>query len=135
MTSVARALGGAALGAAGVAGARWAVTRWRGKMARSVVEDDVVPERRILGLGGGFGGLYAAIRMADAFWDDPHTEVMLVDRQNYHLFTPMLTLVAGSAVQPRHVAFPMRRLLRDHHLAFQRREVRSIDLEARQVET
>src|SRR5437016_8386993 len=73
--------------------------------------------------------------MADAVWDDPDVEVLLIDRHNYHLFTPMLTLVAGSAVEPRHVAYPVRRLLRDHHLNFRRAEIQSIDLTNRRVET
>jgi len=123
-----------------VAGLGWGIAHRvgemrRGRMARELIEHDGHPARRIVVLGAGFGGLYAAIRMADAFWDDPDTEVLLVDRQNYHLFTPMLTLVAGSAVEPRHVAFPIRRLLRDHHLAFRRTEVRGIDLERRSVHT
>jgi NADH:quinone reductase (non-electrogenic) len=73
--------------------------------------------------------------MADAVWDDPDVEVLLIDRHNYHLFTPMLTLVAGSAVEPRSVAFPVRRLLRDHHLAFRRTEVQSVDLTKREITT
>ncbi|MEA2639430.1 MAG: hypothetical protein QOF51_824 [Chloroflexota bacterium] len=128
-------MGAAAKGAAlaAVAGIGWGAARWasaerRGRTARSIVERDTEPRRRVLVLGAGFGGLYAGIRVADAYWDDPDTEVMLIDRNNYHLFTPMLTLVAGSAVEPRHVAFPVRRLMRDHHLAFRRSEVRGIDL-------
>jgi len=125
-------VGGAA---AGIAAARWGKDRWRGRVARSLVEQDPEPSCRIVVLGAGFGGLYAAIRLADAYWSDPKTEVLLVDRHNYHLFTPMLTLVAGSAVEPAHVAFPVRRLLRDHHLDFRRAEVQSIDLNGRQVQT
>lgn len=125
----------AAAGAAGIGVARWLAARARGRTARSLVEDDVEPTQRVGVLGAGFGGLYAAIRMADAVWDDPDVEVLLIDRHNYHLFTPMLTLVAGSAVEPRSVAFPVRRLLRDHHLAFRRSEVQSIDLANHTVET
>jgi NADH:ubiquinone reductase (H+-translocating) len=125
----------AGVGTAGALAARWMMDRRRREMARSLVEDQPEPTRRIVVLGAGFGGLYAAMHMARAFWDDPETEVLLVDRQNYHLFTPMLTLVAGSSVEPRHVTFPVRRLLRDHHLSFRRAEVQSIDLEARTVTT
>jgi NADH dehydrogenase len=125
----------AGAGAAAVGVARWAAARQRGRTARELVEDGIEPRRRIVVLGAGFGGLYAAIRMADAVWDDPEVEVLLIDRHNYHLFTPMLTLVAGSAVEPRSVAFPVRRLLRDHHLAFRRAEVQSIDLANHEVQT
>ncbi len=43
--------------------------------------------------------------------------------------------MAGSAVEPRSVAFPVRRLLRDHRLSVRRSEVRAIDLAARRVVT
>src|SRR6266852_2848875 len=95
--------------AAGIVATRWGMGYWRGRVARSLVEQDPEPDRRIVVLGAGFGGLYAAIRLAEAYWSDPKTEVLLIDRHNYHLFTPMLTLVAGSAVEPPHVAFPIRR--------------------------
>jgi NADH dehydrogenase len=129
------ALVAAGLGAAGIAAAQWKAGLHRRQIARSIVERDVEPSRRIVVLGAGFGGLYAAMRMADEYWSDSQTEVLLVDRHNYHLFTPMLTLVASSAVQAPGVAFPVRRLLRDHHLAFQRAEVQAIDLGGRTVRT
>jgi NADH:ubiquinone reductase (H+-translocating) len=122
-------------GVAAAAAARWSIGQRRGRTARELVEDQTEPTRRIVVLGAGFGGLYAAMRMANAFWDDPTTEVLLIDRQNYHLFTPMLTLVAGSAVEPRHVAFPVRRLLRDHHMNFRRAVVTGIDLDQHLVKT
>ena len=125
----------AGAGALGLWVARWINAQQRGRVARSLVEEQIEPTKRIVVLGAGFGGLYAAIRMADAVWDDPDIEVLLIDRHNYHLFTPMLTLVAGSAVEPRSVAFPVRRLLRDHHLAFRRAEVQSVDLANRKVAT
>jgi NADH:ubiquinone reductase (H+-translocating) len=128
-------LAAAGLGAAGLAAARWRAGNHRAQTARSIVERDVEPSRRVVVLGAGFGGLYAAIRLADEFWSDPETEVLLVDRHNYHLFTPMLTLVAASAIAPRGVAYPVRRLLRDHHLAFRRAEVQSIDLGSQTVQT
>jgi NADH dehydrogenase len=125
----------AGLGAAGFVAAQWKARHLRQETARSIVERDAEPSRRIVVLGAGFGGLYAAMRMADEYWSDPETEVLLVDRHNYHLFTPMLTLVAASAIHPPGVAFPVRRLLRDHHLAFQRAEVQSIDLDGKLVQT
>ncbi len=129
------ALIAAGLGVAGIAAVRWRAGTLRGQTARAIVEEDVEPSRRIVVLGAGFGGLYAAIRLADEYWSDPETEVLLIDRHNYHLFTPMLTLVAASAVHATAVAYPVRRLLRDHHLAFRRAEVHAIDLDARTVKT
>ncbi len=129
------ALVAAGLGVAGIAALRWRAGIRRGQTARAIVERDAEPSRRVVVLGAGFGGLYAAIRLADEYWSDPETEVLLIDRHNYHLFTPMLTLVAASAVHATAVAYPVRRLLRDHHLAFRRAEVQAIDLDSQTVKT
>lgn len=58
-------------------------------------------------VGGGFGGLAAARALADAAVD-----VTLIDRQNHHLFQPLLYQVATAALSPADVAWPIRRLLR-----------------------
>lgn len=62
---------------------------------------------RILILGGGFGGLYAArqLKHADA-------SVTVVDRHNYHLFQPLLYQVATAALNPADIAAPIRSILR-----------------------
>jgi NADH:ubiquinone reductase (H+-translocating) len=46
--------------------------------------------KRILILGGGFGGIYAALRLEKLLARRPELEVTLVTRDNYFLFTPML---------------------------------------------
>jgi NADH dehydrogenase len=46
--------------------------------------------KRILILGGGFGGIYAALRLEKVMAQRPELEVTLVTRENYFLFTPML---------------------------------------------
>jgi NADH dehydrogenase len=58
-------------------------------------------------LGGGFGGLNAAraLRRADV-------RVTVVDRQNHHLFQPLLYQVATAALNPADIASPIRRILR-----------------------
>ncbi len=45
---------------------------------------------RVLVLGGGFGGLYAALHLDKTIARDPDIEVTLVSRENFILFTPML---------------------------------------------
>jgi NADH dehydrogenase len=61
---------------------------------------------RVLILGGGFGGLYAAraLRRADA-------EVTLIDRRNFHLFQPLLYQVATGALSPGEISAPLRGIL------------------------
>jgi NADH dehydrogenase len=64
-------------------------------------------EKRIVIIGGGFGGLYAAkgLRRAPA-------RITLVDRRNYHLFQPLLYQVATAALNPSDIAAPIRSVLR-----------------------
>jgi NADH:ubiquinone reductase (H+-translocating) len=63
---------------------------------------------RVLIVGGGFGGLYAAKELGR----DQRVEVTLVDRRNHYLFTPLLYQVATGAVSPGDIAQPLRSILR-----------------------
>lgn len=63
---------------------------------------------RVLILGGGFGGLYAAKALRHA-----PVEVTLVDKRNFHLFQPLLYQVATGSLSPGEIAAPLRALLRD----------------------
>ena len=63
---------------------------------------------RVLIVGGGFGGLYAAKELGR----DERVEVTLVDRRNHFLFTPLLYQVATGAVSPGDIAQPLRSILR-----------------------
>src|SRR5436309_5031984 len=66
------------------------------------------PRHRVLIVGGGFGGLYAA----RALGNDDRVEVTLVDRRNHHLFQPLLYQVATGALSPGDIAQPLRSVLR-----------------------
>jgi NADH dehydrogenase len=55
--------------------------------------------KRILILGGGFGGIYAALRLEKLLARRPELEVTLVTRDNYFLFTPMLPEVAAGDLE------------------------------------
>jgi len=63
---------------------------------------------RVVIVGGGFGGLYAARRLGSA----PDVRVTLVDRRNFHLFQPLLYQVATGALSPGDIAQPLRSILR-----------------------
>jgi NADH:ubiquinone reductase (H+-translocating) len=67
---------------------------------------------RILILGGGFAGIYAAVEMEKRLARDPAAEVTLVNRENYFLFTPMLHEVAASDLDITHIVNPVRKLLK-----------------------
>jgi NADH:quinone reductase (non-electrogenic) len=63
---------------------------------------------RVLVIGGGFGGLYAARRLSR----DDRVAVTLVDRRNFHLFQPLLYQVATGALSPGEIAQPLRSIFR-----------------------
>jgi NADH dehydrogenase len=86
---------------------------------------------RILILGGGFGGVYAALELEKLLGRLPETEVTLVTRDNYFLFTPMLHEVAASDLEMSTIVSPLRRLLRSVHTLVG--TIESIDLAARRV--
>jgi NADH dehydrogenase len=62
---------------------------------------------RVVIVGGGFGGLYAARALGRAAVD-----VVLVDRRNHHLFQPLLYQVATGSLSPANIAAPLRSLVR-----------------------
>ena len=87
--------------------------------------------KRILILGGGFGGFYTALELEKAMARDSHLEVTLVNRENFFLFTPMLHEVAASDLDLTHIVNPIRKLLQ--RVRIFHGEVQSIDLPSRRV--
>ncbi|MCC7309603.1 MAG: FAD-dependent oxidoreductase, partial [Acidobacteria bacterium] len=61
---------------------------------------------RVVIVGGGFGGLWAAKALANKAVD-----VTLVDRKNHHVFQPLLYQVATAVLSPGEIATPIRRIL------------------------
>jgi NADH dehydrogenase len=82
-------------------------------------------------VGAGFGGLRAARALRRA-----PVNVVLVDRNNYHLFQPLLYQVATAGLEPEQIAKPVRAILRgQRNLDFRMTEVTGTDLAARRLET
>src|SRR5437868_11181911 len=61
---------------------------------------------RVVILGGGFGGLYAARALRKA-----PVEVTLIDRRNFHLFQPLIYQVATGSLSPGEISAPLRSIL------------------------
>lgn len=91
--------------------------------------------KRIVVLGTGFGGLYAAFYLGRMLRREPGVEIHLVGEHNYFLFMPMLHEAATGGLEPRHVALPVRRMLRKLPVRFHLAQVLAIDLAARRVKT
>jgi len=86
---------------------------------------------RILILGGGFAGIYAAHELDRTLARDPNVEVTLINRDNFLLFTPMLHEVVGGELEANNIVNPIRKLLR--RVRFFCGDVHSIDLAGRRV--
>ncbi|MES1254543.1 MAG: FAD-dependent oxidoreductase, partial [Acidobacteriota bacterium] len=67
---------------------------------------------RVLVLGGGFGGVHAALHLEKALGRSDDVQITLVSRDNFFLFTPMLHEVAASDLDITHIVSPIRTLLR-----------------------
>lgn len=84
---------------------------------------------RVIIIGAGFGGLFAAREFAGQ-----PVDVLLVDRNNFHTFTPLLYQVATAALDPSQIAHPVRSIFRKvQNVNFLLGEVTGIDDEARTV--
>lgn len=85
---------------------------------------------RVVILGAGFGGLFAARALAKVAAD-----VTLVDRHNYHLFQPLLYQVATAGLPPSDIAWPIRSILsRQRNVRVLLAEVTGIDAAKHEVE-
>jgi NADH:ubiquinone reductase (H+-translocating) len=89
------------------------------------------PTTRIVIIGGGFAGTAIALRLERTFRRDDSVEITLVDAENYFTFTPLLPEVPSGSIQPKHIVFPLRALLK--RTVVRQAEVKAIDLEHRTV--
>jgi NADH dehydrogenase len=84
---------------------------------------------RVVIVGGGFGGLYAAKALGKA-----PVVVTLIDRRNFHLFQPLLYQVATGGLSPGEIASPLRVVLRrQRNTEVLLGEVADLDVERRRV--
>lgn len=97
-------------------------TQWR-IVPRSTARPQVVI------IGAGFGGLSAARALAHS-----EVDVLVLDRNNYHGFWPLLYQVATAGLEPEAIAYPARAILRKYaNIHFQMAEVRNIDFQQKLV--
>ena len=86
-------------------------------------------EHRVVIVGGGFGGLYAAKKLGRAA-----VSLTLIDRRNFHLFQPLLYQVATGALSPGEIASPLRAVVgRNRNTEVVLGEVRDLDAANRRV--
>lgn len=87
--------------------------------------------KRIVVIGAGFAGLMISRKLVKSNY-----QVLLLDKNNYHMFQPLLYQVATAALSPSAVSFPLRKLF--HHkdaVVFRMANVKEIDKENKRVIT
>src|SRR5947209_5839988 len=86
-------------------------------------------EHRVVIVGGGFGGLNAALALSRA-----PVQITLLDRRNFHLFQPLLYQVATGGLSPANIAAPLRAVLkRQKNTDVLLAEAQDIDVAGRRV--
>jgi NADH dehydrogenase len=99
------------------------------KLTNQEMTHQTIP--RVVIVGSGFGGLNAAQVLAKT-----RVQIMVIDRQNYHTFQPLLYQVATAGLSPGEIAAPIRSILRSHkNVSVLMAEVIGFDLERRTVKT
>jgi len=94
----------------------------------------IIPESkdpRVVIIGGGFAGLELAKSLCSA-----SVQVVLIDKNNYHTFQPLLYQVATAALEAESIVYPFRKMFEDYdNVYFRLAEVESVDPEKRTVFT
>jgi len=89
---------------------------------------------RICILGGGFGGLYTALRLSQLPWESTQKpEIVLVDQSDRFLFSPLLYELLTGELQTWEIAPPFEELLQGTGVRFYQGVVSGIDIDQRQV--
>lgn len=88
-------------------------------------------KKRVVIVGGGFGGLKLSQKLVKSDF-----QVVLVDRNNYHQFPPLIYQVASSGIEPSSIAFPFRKIFQKRKdFFFRLAEVTGILPEEKAIET
>ena len=94
-------------------------------------EDSLRRIKRIVILGSGFAGIEVLKKLQKKFHSNKNIDIILVGKDNFLLFTPMLPEVASGMIETRHILTPVRSFCKK--AKFYEANVESIDLDNRQV--
>ena len=89
--------------------------------------------KRLLILGGGFGGLDVARSIGHSAAARGYWDTLLIDKENFFQFNPLLPAVAVGAVETRHIVYPFREMARHRHIRFIKNKAIRIDLDRREA--
>ncbi|RKR12885.1 NADH dehydrogenase [Maribacter vaceletii] len=87
---------------------------------------------RVIIIGGGFGGVSIAKELVTR----KDFQIVLIDRQNYHTFQPLLYQVSTSSLEPESIAYPLRKIVkRGKNTFFRMAEVLEVDTSKQEIKT
>jgi NADH:ubiquinone reductase (non-electrogenic) len=93
------------------------------------------PTTKICILGGGFGGLYTALRLSQLPWEStPKPEIILVDQSDRFVFSPLLYELLTRELQTWEIAPPYSELLQGTGIQFHQAAVSAIDINKKTVQ-
>jgi NADH dehydrogenase len=88
-------------------------------------------KKRVVIVGGGFGGLQLANKLKGS-----GMQVLLIDKNNYHQFPPLIYQVASAGMEPSSISFPFRKIFQQRkNFYFRMAEVRGIFPEKKLIQT
>jgi NADH:ubiquinone reductase (H+-translocating) len=90
-------------------------------------------KKRLLILGGGFAGLDIARSIGNSKAAREYWDTLLIDKENFFQFNPLLPAVAVGAVETRHIVYPLRDMARHRQIRFFKNKATRIDFKAREV--
>ncbi|MEO5355930.1 MAG: NAD(P)/FAD-dependent oxidoreductase [Nitrospirae bacterium YQR-1] len=87
------------------------------------IQKEASGRKRVVIVGAGFGGLWAAKSLAKK-----NVDVLLIDRNNYHTFFPLLYQVAAAELEPEDIVYPVRSIIRNYsNIKFILADIEKID--------
>lgn len=102
------------------------------KHCESIHGSKPIEQKHILILGGGFAGVEVLRQLQKTFQDDIRINIVLVSKENFFLFTPMLPEVSSGMIETRHILTPIRTFCK--RARFYEANVESINLNKKQVQ-